>query len=125
MDVRAIRSDLADAAASVGFSAVDFMPAALQDLPQAVVGPPLSIERHNKFHAWGLFPCTFFVSADDLKDAAERLDAVCSLGVEGSYVDACDSNTTTFERTDGTYELVGSDESGYALAVTIVVRVES
>lgn len=133
MDLRQVRADLATVAATAGFNAWDFEPDDPQQLPAAVVGAPLLIERMNAHVTKLQLPVGLYVSNADARAATALLDQALSTGVgEGSFLDALDSLTQAdteasawrsarFESASQ-YQRVALDGGGSMLAVPIVLE---
>lgn len=135
MNLIAIRQDLATVAKTCGLNAWDYPPDDPLVLPCAVVGSPQGMRRMNKTVTEVLIPVTFYVSNADAQDAARRLDALLSIGVQDvleatSYLDVLDAvhaedgpawRSITFEHAEP-YELVSMPGDSTALACRIQLK---
>jgi hypothetical protein len=85
MDVNAIRNDIADALAAVGYTAYAYAPEAIKAVPACVVNVPTTVQYDATFNLSKLdIVVTVVVQANDYKSGQASLDQAMSVGVAGS-----------------------------------------
>ena len=130
MDLRKLRTDLGTVATEAGFTAWDYYPDDVQNLPAAVVGGIAGMVRLNRLVTEIDIGITFYCSLADPADAAARLDLALSTNMDGSFLDAVDEITptdavnwrsVTFVRA-GPYNRYDMPGNTHALGCEIVLR---
>ena len=90
-DLTAIRQELADVGAALGYTPWPFVPNDIQQMPAIVVGVPTEIVYGRTFQGGSAtitLPVTIVVDWGSAEDAEQRLNAAVSSGTPGSLFDA-------------------------------------
>ena len=105
MDLRALRTQLAQVGQTCGLNTWDYMPDDPQNLPALVIEGFSAMTRLNAIVTELDLEVVFYVNNAEAKDAAARLDGLFSVGVDPgvSFIDALDAFTEGNPADTGAY----------------------